>query len=227
MGSEFSKSIDENKPLLKCVVAVIVHIRDALIEVLHDPLRGEIPSDPQTLYKFFEKQQDKIKKLEKKGVLKAHQIALLLPQNQRTFSSKWDITLICVVLISFSKLPPPTNGWSKPRDVGDFSVSAFVVVARNELRNRLNHGTAEDFNDQTIVGPFWVKIKQALKIFKYTKMDDFDNLETGKLDPAIFSSQIHVIMDGVDSESERERIISIAQKWLQDHNEKSKLQSIP
>ena len=57
--SIFCKCVNENKQWLKCLVAVNVHIRDALLEVLH--ILGGIPSDPQKLYDFFadKKQQDK------------------------------------------------------------------------------------------------------------------------------------------------------------------------
>ena len=225
MGNECSRSFDENKQWLKCLVAVNVHIRDALLEVLHNPLLGGIPSDPQQLYDFFQEkdQQDKIKELAKRRVLSAEQIVLLLSQNQRTFSSKWDTTLICVVIINFSKLPPPSNGWFKPLDVGDISVSAFVLVARNELRNRLNHATASDFNNEKTFAAFWFRIEQSLKIFKYTRINDFHNLESQKVDPTIFASQIGRIMGAVSDKEHVEQIISDVYKWQQDYNEKSKL----
>ena len=227
MGNEFSQRFDENKQWLRCLVAVNVYIRDALLEVLHDPLRGGIPSDPQKLYDFFleKKQQDKIKKLQKKGVLNLVQIALLLPQNQRTFSRKWDVTVTCVVIITFSNLPPPTNGWFEPLDVGDFSVSAFVVVARNELRNRLNHGTADEFNDIGTFKPFWSRIKKTLKTFQYTRISDFINLATDKVDLASFESYIDAFMNGFNEKKDRKLIIEKVHIWLQDYNEKSKLQS--
>ena len=227
MGNECSRSFDENKQWLKCLVAVNVHIQDALLEVLHDPLRGGIPSDPQELYDFFHKkeQQDKIKELKKKRVLNDNQVALLLPQNQRTFSKKWDTTVIFVVIINFSNLPEPTNGWFQPLDPNDFSDSAFVVVARNDVRNRLIHGTPYEFEDEKIFRPFWSKIAELLKTFKYTKINEFHNLENGKVHQTILMSQIGRIMDEAGGKKDQEKIISEAFKWLQGYNEKCKLKS--
>ena len=224
MGNEFSKGFGENKEWLKCLVAVNVHIRDALLEVLHDPLRGGIPSDPQELYDFFQEkeQQDKIKALKKKRVLNDHQIALLLPQNQRTFSEKWDVTVTCAVIINFSNLPEPTNGWfSKLLDPNDFSVSAFVVVARDEVRNKLIHGTPDEYKDEKIFRPFWSRIDLTLTTFNYKKIIDFYNLDTSKVDQTILLTQIDTIMNDVSGE-DKELIISKALNWLQDYNEKSK-----
>ena len=222
MGNECSVSFNENKQWLKCLVAVNVHVRDALLEVLH--ILGGIPSDPQRLYDFFadKKQQDKIKDLVKKKVLSADQVALLFPQNQRTFSSKWDITLICVVIINFSNLPPPTNGWFKPLDVGDISVAASVVAARQELRNRLNHGTADDFKDEKVFRPFWSKVENSLNTFKYTKMNEFQNLESGDVDLTIFAFQIDKFMNDVGTADKKEITLEVL-NWLQNDNKKSKI----
>ena len=223
MESEFWKSVNKNKPWVKCMFAVNVHTRHSLLEVLHDPLRGGIPLDPQELYDFFQDkdQQDKIKDLQKRRILNANQIDLLLPQNQRTFSLKWDVTLICVIIINFSKLPPPTNGWFKPLDAGDISVSAFVVVAREE-RNRLNHAKADIFNDEKNFRPFWSKVTDVLKTFQYTKLDDFNNLETENVDLTTFESYIDGFIE-FSGEKDKQLIIPKAIKWLRDYNEKSKL----
>ena len=223
IGNKCSENFNKNKQWLKCLVAVNELTRGALLEVLHDAQLGGVPSDPQKLYDFFQekKQQDKIKELVKKRLLSTDQVALLLPQNKQTCSEKWDITLICVVIINFSNLPPPTNGWLKPLDAGDFSVSAFVVVARVELRNRLNHGTADSFNDEKVFRPFWTRIEETLKKFNYTKIHDFNDLETDGVDPSIFASQIIRIMD-VSSKTDKEQIISDLHKLVQDYNEKSK-----
>ena len=98
MGNEFSNLTQSNKNTLKCYLAVNFHCQKALLEVLHN---NGVPSDPVELYRFFDTQNNlaKIKQLQRNNVLKDDQVKLLLPQNQRTFSEKWDITLICVVII--------------------------------------------------------------------------------------------------------------------------------
>ena len=90
MGNKCSKYVDKNKPWVKCLIAVNVHTQKALLEVPHDPQRGGISSDPQKLYVLFagNDQQDIIKELRKKRVPNDKQVAILLQQNQRTYSSK-------------------------------------------------------------------------------------------------------------------------------------------
>ena len=210
------ESFERNLPWLKCLVAVNIHIRNALLEVLHDPRRGGIPSGSQELYEFFQEkeQQDKIKDLQEKRVLNSDRLYLLLPQEKRTLSHKWNITLICVVIIYFSKLPPPTNGWFRPPDADD-SVSASVVVARSELLIGHKHRIPDDFNDE-IFRLFWSKIHNALRIFKYTKMKEFHDLETNMIDPDKFVvMNIGKIVKNVGDQIDKKQMISDLYNWLQ------------
>ena len=227
MGNEFSTVSNENKRWLKCVLAVNVHARDALLEVLHDPKLGGITSDPKQLYNFFQqkKQQRIINKLIKK-VLNQDQVALLLPQNQQTFSSKWDITLICVVIANFSNLPPPTNGWFQPLDLTDVSVSASVVIVRQELRNPLNHGSAKQFNDLSVFEPFWKQIEKVLINFQYSELNKFNDLGADSVDPATFPPHIDSFIKEINKDAEKDKIIKEALKWLVIYNQKSKYDSI-
>ena len=213
----------ESFQLLNCLVAVNVHIRNALLEVLHDPQRGEVPSDPEKLFNFFHRQQNTIKKLKKKRnqrnkrpILNSNQVALLLPRNKRTFSRDWNIPLICVVIINFSNLPPPKNGWFRPLGSRDFSVSASVVVARSELLIRLKDGSPDYFNDVKNVGPFWSKLHNTLEIFKYTRIDELHDLESNKDNFVV--TNIGEIKDDVGDKIDKKQIISdVNQFWLQNH----------
>ena len=85
MGNELSRQIlkPEHRRSIKCYIAVSSHLKDALLDVVHDANHGGVPKDPAALYQFFDKNKNKIKKLR---FLKEDQIDLLLTQNQRTFS---------------------------------------------------------------------------------------------------------------------------------------------
>ena len=166
----------ENILWIKCMIGFNCHTRKALLQVLHDPQLGGIPDDPIKLYAFFSKNEDKIKRLERTRVLDADQISLLLPNNPQTFSSKWNFPLICVVITNFSRLPPPIDGWFRPLDPNDDSVSANVEVAR-QLSYMLYHG-GYDFNDEIIFKSFLSKTLQVLNGLQYSHIQEFCKLET-------------------------------------------------
>ena len=103
-----------------------------------------------------------------------------------------------------------------------FSVAASVVAARQELRNRLNHGTADDFKDEKVFRPFWSKVENSLNTFKYTKINEFQNLESGDVDLTIFAFQIDKFMNDVGTADRKEIILEVL-NWLQNDNKKSKI----
>ena len=89
MGNELSRQIlkPEHRRSIKCYIAVSCHLKDALLDVVHDQQHGGVPKDPAALCQYFNQPNNtqKIKKLQKNKVLKQDQIDLLLTQNQRTF----------------------------------------------------------------------------------------------------------------------------------------------
>ena len=124
-------------------LATLFHdpIKEALLAILHnddnDPSYSGLPRSPVAINAFFKGNQNKIKNLSKKGVLKKDQVDLLLPKNSnQTDSKSFDVTLIIVIIIEFTTLPPPKNGWKKSPPSNDNSIAAFVLRAR-EWRNRL------------------------------------------------------------------------------------------
>ena len=68
------------------------------------------------------------------------QIDKLLPPNSNaTDSSEFDVTLLCILIINFTTLPAPANGWGdKNPPLMDISIAAFVIRAR-EWRNFIHH----------------------------------------------------------------------------------------
>ena len=223
MGNEFSKLTRENRRSIKCYLAVNLHCQQALLEVVHDPNYG-IPSNEEDLYKFFDKAKNKskIRNLIKKNLLKDDQVNLLLPQNQRTYSQKWDVTLICVVIINFTDLPPPTNGWRRELHPIDVTVAAFVVMAR-QSRNKMNHATLLTFIDDVEFNDFFTEMRKIVVGLKYTQISKFDDLKDDSVDLLLLENDVDLLMDDIKSTKEKKVIIPKVLDWLKKENEKSKV----
>ena len=214
MVNEFSKIIQTQKNGVICYLAVNYHCQQSLLEVLHS---NGIPADPEELYKFFDTPNNKaeIHQLIKKKVLKDDQVNLLLPQNQRTFSQKWDITLICVVIINCSTLPPPKGGWKiKVPDPTDVSAASYVVKIRNR-RNNTNHQTLDSLKDEKTFNDTFNEVEVLLVGLNYTKLVEFQEMNSKSFDPALF-------MDTVQCPKDEKDVFSKLLQWYKDDNEKSK-----
>ena len=214
MVNEFSKIIQTQKNAVICYLAVNFHCQQSLLEVLHS---NGIPADPEELYKFFDTPDNKLKinQLKKKKVLKDDQVNLLLPQNQKTFSKKWDITLICVVIINFSTLPPPKGGWKiKVPDPSDFSEASYVIKIRN-IRNNTNHETLDSLKDEKTFNDTFNEVEDLLVGLNYTKFVEFQEMNSKSFDPALFMDTIQCPKD------EKDVFLKLLQ-WYKDENEKSK-----
>ena len=219
MGNELSRQIlkPEHRRSIKCYIAVSCHLKDALLDVVHDANHGGVPKDPAALYQFFDKNKDKIKKLQK--ILKQDQIDLLLTQNQRTFSDKWDITLICVVIINFTSLQPPVKGWKvSPPDSTDTSIAAFVLIARS-LRNLFNHATWKTFFEEIHFKPFFNETRKVIAGLRYKNIDQFNDLENDLVDQVLFKDDIDEFMNNITA-IEKESVITEVLDWLKKENEK-------
>ena len=224
MGNEFSTLTRENKRSIKCYLAVNLHCQQALLEVVHDPNYNGVPSNEEDLYQFFAKAENrnKIRNLQRQRVLKDDQVDLLLPQNQKTFSNKWDVTLICVVIINFTDLPPPTNGWRRELDPTDVTVAAFVVMARYS-RNKNNHSTLDSFIDDVEFNDFFIEMRKIVVGLKYTQISKFDDLAIDSIDQALFEKHVASFMENIKNSKEKENVITEVLRWLTKDNEKSML----
>ena len=132
-------------------LATVLHgpLKQSLLCVLHnknnDPSYKGFSEDPSDLYRELStNHKGTINKLVKDRVLKKDQIEVLLPTNgdNKTFSDAFDITLLVVLIINCTTLPPPQDGWKQktPPD-SDTGVAANVIRGR-EWRNFLNHTDA-------------------------------------------------------------------------------------
>ncbi|XP_066920992.1 uncharacterized protein [Clytia hemisphaerica] len=184
MGSEFSTLVNTNKYWTKCVLALIVHGKKALLRVFHNDLGGNyagLPKDPAQLYNFFNQQKNRkvLNKLKSSKTLKQDQFDLILPPNSNLCNSNsFDITLIVLLIITFVNIPPPLGGWKKVPKANDQSLAAFVVLIRN-LRNLILHGSLDNF-DEPYFKNIWKDIKDCLIGLQYdqTMLKDFDELLT-------------------------------------------------
>ena len=213
MGTELSKFISENNNSVKCFFAVNFHCQQALLEVVHDPKYKGVPLDETDLYNFFynffnkPENQRKISDLKRKNILKQDQIALLLPQNQRTISKKWDITLTCVVILNFIDLLPA-------------NIKAFVESVRTS-RNIQNHSTLKTFSDKAAFEAYFKEIKRILNGLNYSKISKLTDLEGNDIDLTLFENDVALFMDGIKCPKEKEVIMSVLQDWIKRENEKS------
>ena len=221
MGNEFSRLTREHRKSIKCYLTVNLHCQQALLEVVHN---NGLPKKEEDLYQFFNKPENrkKIFKLQKQKVLKDDQVELLLPQNQRTFSNKWDVTLICVVIINFTCLPPPINGWRNPLDPTDVTVAAFVVMAR-QSRNENNHSTLATFIDDVVFDAFLKEARKIVVGLKYSQISKFNDLEIDNIDPVFFKNDVTSFMSDIKDSKVKENFITEALHWLKIENEKGLL----
>ena len=121
-------------------LAIFLHgpLKETLLHVLHnkskDVTYNGLPEDPSALYtQLLTTHQNTINSLVKKNVLKKDQLELLLPTNghKKTYSNTFDITLLVVLIINCTTLPPPVNGWNQKIPLhNDFSVAANRVACK-------------------------------------------------------------------------------------------------
>ncbi|XP_066915631.1 E3 ubiquitin-protein ligase DZIP3-like [Clytia hemisphaerica] len=137
-----AQAIQEIENWLRLATLLHEPLKEAVLAILHNDYNHNyvgLPRNPAALNAELRKEQININQLAKKGVLKKGQVDTLLPPNSnQTDSQTFDITLVIVLIINFTTLPPPKNGWNKKIAAGDFSLSAFVILAR-DWRNRLLH----------------------------------------------------------------------------------------
>ena len=176
-----SAAINEIEYWLRLATFMHQPLKQALLNVLHNSSNNStytgLPSDPTYLYRELStKHYATIQRLVAKRVLKQDQLQLLFPPNETsTDSQQFDITLITILIINCTTLPPPVNGWhskdKKPLDT-DISIAADAVRGR-EWRNYVHHTDPADIDEATF-SSMWdegVKIVNRLGL----------NYDTGKL----------------------------------------------
>ena len=162
-------------------------LKQSLLQILHntanDPIYDGLPTDSHLLYQELQTiHLNKINTLKRRRILKQDQIDLIFPLNDnKTDSSKFDITLICILIRNCCNgLPPPLNGWDdKKPPAHDPSIAANVIRAR-EWRNYVHHTDPKDI-DQLTFGNKWLESTQIINNLGYHYKAS--QLKTISLDP--------------------------------------------
>ena len=147
-------------------------------ESLRKKYHIKLPQDPVQLYDYLLKNHEKdINKLLKKNVLKQDQYDLLFPQNKKTDSMTFDVTLLVLQLRSFwFKKPPAGKTWDEWPDNNDNSDVAHLNRIRL-TRNLIQH-SQQSIDENTFLDIF-KKVTPSLIAFG-TKPKDIENIKTCK-----------------------------------------------
>ena len=172
MGTQLSKNLTQNENWIRYSLAIDVHLKQCTLDVLHnvnnDPVYQGLPPDPATLYaeliKYFTKQ--KIKELEKKKVLRKNQIDLILPADLKPDSSKWDITIIVLVIKTCLNLP---------------NHLLQAIDDARVIRNKFKHGSIDDLKTNAQFTIKWGELLAVVTTLNYQHLGNFKQLEKDPL----------------------------------------------
>ena len=178
-------------------------LKGSLIGVLHnvsgDTSYDGLPTNPANLYTEFDKKHRvKLNKLLEKGILKKDQMQLIFPPGkQETYSNKFDVTLLVVLIINCCNLPPPVKGWKDKNPPLSHQSKAANVIRARELRNFFHHTEPKDFDKKTFDAK-WLEGDEVVNKLSYKY--DSQALKTASLDPTRLSVvhsllQFHIMRD--------------------------------
>ena len=164
MGGTISTAILNNKNWVKCNLATDIHLRNNLLEILHNTKKDGgytgLPEDPVALYQYFDSKRNLIGKKGsgKKLQLFPDQYDLVLPSNkQEVDSQSFDITLIVTLIRKFILGCP----------------FAATVEKAALFRNDLKHGTLADFKTEQQLETKLIEMEGYLKQMCYSKIGEF------------------------------------------------------
>ena len=158
---------------LRLATLLLYPLKRALLFVLHNTggrtdYEG-LPEDETELYNKLFAEKAQINKLVKVNVIGQAEVDILLPPDKKTDSSTFDVTLIIVLIINFTTLKKPKNGW-KILDPTDFSMPACILRARN-WRNVLIHGTEPGSLIKADFDRIWSEGERIVKGLGLTTVD--------------------------------------------------------
>ena len=180
---------------MRLSVTIQVCLKEALLDILHDPTFGGLPRNKSNLYKvidIFKQSNEKRLKNEIKQFqweIMCHQCTsscdLMCPKYCVSISENFDLTCIVLLIINLTKLPPPSGvkGWKQkePNEL-DFSKAAFVLRARN-MRNSMVHSSLLSVNGQDLFDEKWKELEEILIGLAYKRMDRFHGMKTASMEP--------------------------------------------
>ena len=205
-------------------------LKTSLLNVFHnvsgDTSYNGLPSNPKDLCKELDQNHKvTLTKLQRNGVLKQDQMLLIFPKNkQETYSDKFDVTLLVVLIINCCNLPPPVNGWKdKHPPISDISIGANVIRAR-ELRNVFHHTDPKDFDEQ-VLDKKWLEGDTVVTALGYNY--NSNALKTATLDPTKLSVVLSLVQFlQIEQDASKKQIDSNIEssKTLQKHLDASNKQ---
>ena len=169
MGGQISTTSLKNKNWVKCGLATEIHLRNNLLEILHnetnDPRYVGLPKDPVALYNFFQNNKSEIgpvKGPKKKLQLFPDQLAIIFPQQgNQVDSQSCDITIITALIKAFITGCP---------------LILKIVDEARVFRNNHKHGTLDDFKTEQQFQTKLSEIRSLLTRMKYTKLQEFEDM---------------------------------------------------
>ena len=189
MLPSISQLITEIRFWLHLATLLLGPFKENLLCILHnkknDPSYDGLPEDPAKLYKELSTtHKKKLDELVGYKVLNKNDFKILLPTGgeKKTYSSKFDVTLITVLIINCTKLQPPKNGWNqKSPPKNDPSVAAYILLGKY-WRNCVIHELDPKSIDQALFDAKW---DEGVAIVKGLGGDiiEMETLKTTSLDP--------------------------------------------
>ena len=162
MAVKVSAAVIQNNNWVKCSVATDIHLKNNLLEILHNKTNG-LPEDPKDLYTFFQNNRKNIgrKGSKKKLQLFPDQLNIILPpQGNEVDSKSCDITLIVALIKAFIPGCP----------------YLLTVDKAREFRNNLKHGTIEDIQTEQQLQTKITEIRNLLTQMNYSKLQEFKDM---------------------------------------------------
>lgn len=179
--------IKENEYWLRLIIFVNEPLKQSLLHVLHNKSNNPdyvgLPEDPTKLYQELLNKHDVIDslKIKQRKVLRQEQVDLLLPTSCKTDSSRFDVTLLVILIRHFTTLIVPVKGWNKDPPHDDNSIAANAIRAR-EWRNYVQHVDPKVVDERTFQQE-WTYATQIINDLGYNY--DTNALQTISLDPKL------------------------------------------
>ena len=166
-------------------------LQQAILSVLHndnnDASYVGLPKDPKKLYNELNTTHlPTLTKLKNKKIIKDSQWNKLFPTSGETNSEILDVTLICILIINCTNLPPPPTGWNHNKLLPTDNSKGAAVLRCREWRNFLNH-TEPISIDLLQFKQKWKEGDDIIKALGYAF--DANKLQTLPLDEKTFHKQ--------------------------------------
>ena len=187
---------DDSACWMRLSVACQIHLKEALLDVLHDQTSGGLPTNKYSLYSAIcSKKKDLLKEIKPyQWNIMIHTCSpgmcpLVCHRYGVADSRDFDIPCIIILIMYTTNLPPPPgkNGWKqKASNLADTDTSkgAFVLRAR-EMRNWAAHCSIISFSSPGAFEDKWTELKDILKGLGYQNLTRFNEMKTSPLDPFI------------------------------------------